>query len=247
MREIRSPANPAVKAAAELHRRRRRRERGRTLVEGPGPLGEALDAGIVPETVFTRAVDEVVAAAEAAGAETVVVDDRILRRIAGTTHPRGPVAVVEIPSPAPARRHPTLVLHEVADPGNAGTLVRSAAAFGYDVAVIGGVDPWEPKTIRAGAGAHFRVRFVVPADLDELRRVGLVVAGAVPRGGVPPEELDPEAAIVVGSEAHGLPGDVDLDVAVTIPTAIESLNAAVAGSILMYVAARRAGRLGQGG
>ena len=239
MRRVTSTSNPAVKAAAALHRARNRHTTGRTLVEGPGPVAAALEAGIVPETYFTTSFDAEAARAAELGAEVLVVDEPVLRRVAATDHPRGPVAVIAIPTPTRPRPVPTLVLAGLADPGNAGTLIRSAAAFGYDVAVTPGtVDVWNPKAIRAAAGAHFAVTIVTALDLSDLRAVGLTIVGTFPTGGDAPDalRLPSPPAVVVGSEAHGLDDRGGIDVAVTIPTtgAVESLNAAVAGSLVMY-------------
>jgi len=235
-----------VKAAAALHRAKRRRKVGQTLVEGPGPCRSVLDAGLVPVAWFTTGDDDLSLLAEEVGAAVFVVTEDILRRVAATEHPRGPVAVVAVPPPVPVRRHPTLVLAGVAEPGNAGALIRSAAAFGYDVAcAAAGVDPWAPKTVRAAAGAHFATRIARFTDLDELRAAGLHLVATAPRDGVPPDRVeggDPPA-ILVGSEAHGL--DETLRAAagtvVTISTTgrVESLNVAVAGGIVMYAMARR--------
>ncbi len=242
MRRVTSASNPAVKAAAALHRVRNRHATGRTLVEGPGPVAAALEAGVVPETYFTTAWDADAARAGDLGAEVLMVDESILRRVAATGHPRGPVAVITIPTPERPRRAPTLVLAGLADPGNAGTLIRSAGAFGYDVAATPGtVDLWNPKTIRAAAGAHFAVTIVAALDLSDLRAVGLTVVGTFPSGGDDPEglQLPSPPAVVVGSEAHGLADRAGVEIAVTIPTtgAVESLNAAVAGSLVMYTLA----------
>lgn len=238
---ITSPRNPRVAAAARLQRAAVRHETGLTLIEGPHILQEALATGQSLVEVFCLAEDEqTVALLEGRGHVPVMVTRPVLDRLAPTESPRGPVGVMRIP-PSVTRRRDTLAL-EVADPGNAGTLIRAATAFGLDVFMApGGVDAWSPKTIRAGAGAHFRGRLV--ADVAGCGHIATVV-----RGGVVPEKLgsilDPERswAVWVGSEAHGLSEErrasAEVKVTIPMPGMTESLNAAVAGSIIAYQLAR---------
>jgi TrmH family RNA methyltransferase len=135
-------------------------------------------------------------------------------------------------------RSVTLALWHVADPGNVGTLIRSADAFGAGVALSPGcADPTGPKALRASMGALFRVPI---AEFDEPagRRIALV-----PRDGTPlPElELDGEIVFVLGAERDGLPQNVlaRCDAQATIPQQGESLNVAMAGTIALYELTRR--------
>ena len=141
-----------------------------------------------------------------------------------------------------------LLAPSLADPGNAGTLIRSAAAAGAGVIALGpgSVDAYNPKTVRASAGACFAVRIVegVPAveALKALGSAGVHRVGATPVGGRPPEAVDltRPTAIVVGHEVHGLADDLPLDERVTIPMqGGESLNVAMAGTLLLFEAARQ--------
>ena len=136
----------------------------------------------------------------------------------------------------------TLALWRVADPGNVGTLLRSAAAFGAGVALSAGcADPTGPKALRASMGALFEVPL---ADFDE---PGGTRVALVPRGGTPlPElELDGETVFVLGAERKGLPDDVLARCAVRAPIPLpggaESLNVAMAGTIALYELSRRRG------
>jgi TrmH family RNA methyltransferase len=135
----------------------------------------------------------------------------------------------------------TLALWRVADPGNVGTLIRSADAFGAGVALSAGcADPTAPKALRASMGAIFRVPL---ADFDEPigRRVALV-----PRGGVPLPQLglDGDVVLVLGAERGGLPDDVlarcDDRASIPQPGGADSLNVAMAGTVALYELARRA-------
>ncbi len=237
---ISSPHNDRIKAVRRLRRARERQATGRTILEGPHPLRAALAAGVVPEVVFVPEGDP----APAIDTEVVTITEQVLDTIAPTETPRGPIAVIAIPEPEPLEAKPTVVLWEVATPGNVGTLIRTAAAFGWNVARHGGADPWSPKVLRAGAGAHFVVRISEAESTGVLRAAGLTPVATVSTGGVRPVTIDTSnsLALLVGNEAHGLPQDVidACEAALTIPIlGPESLNAAVAGSIAMYVLSRK--------
>lgn len=232
---ITSPQNDRIKGVRRLRRAKERRDTGRTLLEGPRVIEVALAAGVVPEVIFIAEGDTI----PAVDTEVVIVSDSVIDSIAPTQTPRGPVAVLSVPQPAPLQAKSTVVLWEVATPGNVGTLIRTAAGFGWNVARHRGADPWSPKVLRAGAGAHFSVQMSQVEAVDELRAAGLTPVATVSTGGVAAEAIDTDrpVALLVGNEAAGLPGDVvdAADVSLTIPMlGFESLNAAVAGSIAMY-------------
>ncbi len=179
----------------------------------------------------------------------MLVDDRALERLSGTKSPVGPVAVVEIPPPGDPADRDVIVSVGVSDPGNVGTLIRTAASFGMAFAYTPGTaDPWAPKTLRAGAAGQFQTPIFPIADPVEL---GCAMVAMVVRGGVPPEEVDiGRMAILVGEEASGLPDEIveQASVKVSIPTSgeTESLNAAVAAGIVAYALAGRKGKRGGG-
>ncbi len=260
--------NPLVSQLRRLSRRRSARtDEGRFLIEGPNLLGVALEAGADVTLVLRDGAaplsDEVAALAERAarsGARLVELPPGVLAKITDTVTPQ-PVAATVARSPLslddllagepPAL--PVLVLVGVSDPGNAGTLLRSAEAAGASAVVFcaGSVDPYHPKTVRASAGSIFLVPVVDGGDArvvlaalgdHEVRRLGTVA-----RGGVDLAEaaLRAPVAIVLGSEAHGLPDGLErvLDEVVTIPMSgrAESLNVAMAGTLMVFEAARRRG------
>jgi TrmH family RNA methyltransferase len=232
--------NPAIVSAARLHRARHRREERQTIVEGPQVVGEAIDAGTAIRAMF--GLDDALshALAQRAGIELSVVSDAVLGKVAGTEHPRGPVAVIEIPPDHVDEARPVLVAWGVGDPGNCGTLVRTAAAFGYGyVSGPESADPWSPKVLRSAAGGHFRTSVASIGAVEQLGVRRLI--GTVGSGGDVPGPVGPDAAILVGSEAHGLPDDLiarcDVLVTIPMPGGTESLNAAVAGAIVAYLGA----------
>ncbi len=255
MEPVRSPRNRRVVEAVRLHRTRRRAEQGLTLLEGPNLLGEALRAGIAVRRVFVVERDAKSRRLLAGRPiETVLITQTVMDRLAPTQHPRGPVAVIETPASAQVEGRSVLVAWGVGDPGNLGTLIRSAAAFG--IGFISGpnsADPWAPKVLRSGAGAHFRtvVEIAPQLSIRSLRARGFVVVASTVAGGQPPEVLrrDGPWAVLIGDEAGGLPAELvseaGLQVTIPMPGGTESLNAATAGSLLAYeIAAGRPARAG---
>jgi len=266
--------NPAVQHLRRLSRRRSARSDANAFViDGTILVGDALDAGVELEAVY---VDAAAAAAAAAasddqadhalrvllervretGVRTLELGPDVLAGAVDTVSPQ-PIAAIARQAVRPLRFVTSsatgfvVVLAGVADPGNAGTLLRSAEACGAKalVATSGSVDLFAPKTVRASAGALFRVPVVVdvPAadTINELRNAGLRCVGTVAHGGACYDEVDLASgvAVVLGNEAHGVAGDLveQLDSMVTIPMAGsgESLNVAMAGTVLCFESARQ--------
>jgi TrmH family RNA methyltransferase len=230
------------------------------VLEGGKIIAEAQGSGARIETVFIEpeaARPDEIALAEscrAAGARVIEVREGVLSGVLDTVTPQpiaATVARVDIPISEIAPPQLAVVLAGVSDPGNAGTLLRSAAAAGADLAVItrGSVDPYNPKTVRATAGAIFRLPVVVDAVLEEalrhLKTLGVKRWGTAAEGGsdYTQAELSTPCAILLGNEAHGIPevvtGGLDGILTIPMPGPVESLNVAVAGSLLFFEAARQ--------
>lgn len=255
-----APGSPVLGAQnpriAELRRLigRRSSRSADIVLEGPRTVAEALEAGHVPTTVIVpeSGADHVLLDALPATVEVVVTRDKAFDRLAPSVSPQPMLALV----PRPVGALPTafgpddvaLVLAGVGDPGNAGTLVRVADAVGaVAVVCVGGTDPWGAKAVRSSAGSVLRVPVVqydeIGAAVDALRAAGARVIGTDVRDGVPHDGgvLDGPVAIVLGSEPHGLDRDtVDVDawVRIDMPGNTESLNVAMAGTLLAYEARR---------
>lgn len=248
---VTSVRNPRVKAAAELLRSRGRRTTGRHLVEGPHAVSEALAAGVVDHLFATpdRAPDYLGAV------EVVVAADHVLQRLGDTTTSQGVVGVARSPAASLDRVVGTgllVVLDGVADPGNAGTILRTADAVGATAVVFTArsVDPFNPKAVRAAAGSTYHLPVVVEVEPRE-------VADACRRAGQPLYGLDQDApgdvlalqppgqaaALVLGNEAHGLSPQmaavVDDRAAIPIWGRAESLNVAAAAAVALYAVAGR--------
>lgn len=205
----------------------------------------ALAAGVVPETVFALESDELTRRAGDAGADVVLVTQGVLDKLAGTDSPRGPVAVVAIPQQGKIESVDSVILCGIQDPGNVGTLVRSAAAFGFQVvATAETADLWAPKVLRAAAGTHFATNIVAGATVRDVAdaEVFLVALVAAEDGRVEPGEDDRPIGLMVGNEARGLSANqkAAARATLTVPMSdtVESLNAAVAGSIAMFAIAQ---------
>jgi TrmH family RNA methyltransferase len=254
---------PRVVRARKLLQRKHRDEAGRFLAEGPQAVSEALDAGAVDE-VFVEPgrgdhVRTVASAAEAAGARVSVVNEQVLAALTETVTPQGIVAVCRqrhVDLAAALARSPSLVvvLARIADPGNAGTVLRTADAAGAGVVVFpdGSVDPYNGKCVRASAGSLFHVDVVRGGTAEDsmatLRSAGFTVLAADAHGEHDLEallddgRLGGRTAWVFGSEAHGLPeavaGAADARVRVPIHGRAESLNLAAAAAVCLYASAR---------
>jgi TrmH family RNA methyltransferase len=234
-----------------------RREQRRFLFEGPTLLAEACASDLEIDALYiTRAAYETTPLAreiEARGLNVSLVDERTAARLSDVETPTGIVAVAKQRF-APlrsmlAQAGPAIVLADLSDPGNAGTILRSAEAFGACGAIFGsrGVEPYHPKVVRAAMGSIFRIP-IATSEPQELSRVAVEAGRAIlglSREGAPLERAAfPEAAIalVVGQERHGLgvwKPLCSLLFSIPIRDEAESLNAAVAASIALYEASRR--------
>lgn len=210
-------------------------------------MEEAIAGSVTVHEVFATEDD---LAAErlcaSVGLQVVTVTAEVLGSLASSVKPRGPVAVIATPPSRKLERADSIVMWDVSDPGNAGTIVRTAAALGFQVVVTtGSVDVWSPKVVRSGVGGHFRVCLVTDFDggagglIDAGMRPFVAAAGTADPADTSMGGADP-IAIIVGNEAHGVPAeiaeapDVDL-VALAMPGGTDSLNASVAAGILMYL------------
>lgn len=183
--------------------------------------------------------EDAVAAATAEPVE-LVTDPTVLAEVSTAAHPPRVIGVYRRADlPGWDARDVTLALWRIGDPGNLGTLIRLADAFGARVALSAGcADPTSPKAVRASAGSLWRVPLGAWDDLDG-RRIALVAHGGEPIGSV---DLSGPVTFLLGAEREGLPADVERDVDAWIPIAgAESLNVAVAGAIALYERSRQAG------
>lgn len=230
-----SPRNPRVQRLRRLATdRSERRSSGLAIVEGRVLVGEAVRAGL-------EVVEEYIGpGGEPVGGSALRLGEEALRRVATTEEPQPNVAVVRIPTTSSlSGRAQVIVADRISDPGNLGTVIRSAEAAGLDAVAVtpGTTDPWSPKAIRASAGAVFHVP-LLESDLAGLRSAGLRLIGTSShRGEVHVRaDLAGPVAVVLGNEAHGLDDSAPVDSWVRIAHRgrAESLNVAMAGTLLAF-------------
>jgi TrmH family RNA methyltransferase len=252
-----TPRTPRVVAARRLQRRRDRDQTGRFLAEGPQAVREALVAGVVVELFGTEAALTRHADLAAKAGVVSPVTEEGLAALAETVHPQGLVAVceqVDAPLRAALDKRLIAVLAGIRDPGNAGTVLRTADAAGARAVVFAGdaVDPYNGKCVRASAGSLFHVDVVRDRDpggvVTALRQAGIQVLAATGHGDdnlddlLDSGSLGAPTAWLFGSEAHGLADDLmaaaDHRVRVPIYGGAESLNLAAAAAVCLYASAR---------
>ena len=256
--------SPRLKAARRLNKRAFRQHERAFLAEGPQAVAEAFHCGAQITDLFvtvparSRHAD-LITSAEGAGVPVHVVSGEVMEELAQTVTPQGLLAVcgfVDVPLDAVTRPAPALVamLANVRDPGNAGTVLRTADAAGAQAVVFAdaSVDPYNGKCVRASAGSLFHLPVVAGARLEDavaaMRAAGLRVVAADGRAGRSlddpdvQERLGEPTAWMFGNEAWGLPPELvalaDEPVAVPIYGKAESLNLAAAAAVCLYASAR---------
>jgi TrmH family RNA methyltransferase len=234
-----------------------RRDDGHFVLEGPRLVADAQARGYRLEAVYLAAgarqsFAPLIDAFVAGGGVVRELREGVLEKLGSTRTPQPVLAVAAMPAPVSVADLPVglvVVAAGVADPGNLGTIVRSCEAAGAVAVVsLGGVDPWNPKVVRGSAGAVMGLPILTGdrSTVQTLRDRGWRTVAAEVGGASPYSDADLTGAValVVGSEAHGVDPEIAplLDATVTIPMAgpTESLNVAVAASILVFEAARQA-------
>ena len=246
--------NPRLDRVRELRTKKGRREHRRFAIEGATLLREALRSGLSIEEVYgTPAAlesSENAREAESAGAHVYRVDERTMHRLSDLETAPGLLAVVpiELLGVSELFSAPGLVLAlaGLSDPGNAGTLLRAAEAFGVSGVVFGSgtVEPHSPKVVRSAMGSLFRLQLAVASPEETAAAAGGWEITGLAAGGLPIEGLSwaSKSLLVVGQERHGLGPWAALCsrlAAIPMKGEAESLNAAVAGGIALYEATKR--------
>jgi TrmH family RNA methyltransferase len=255
MSMITSSSNPKVKWVRNLQANRRERWRKKQFVmEGVRLAQEVIDAGIKTELVFhtdqlnARGRGQVNQLARL-GAEVHLVSDSVMATCSDTENPPGLLLVVPFQElPVPANMTLSLVVDRIADPGNLGTMIRTAWAAGAEALFLtkGCVDPYNPKVVRAAAGAHLRLPILQDTPEKILERLsGMEIWLAEKGEGSAYSEVDWQgpSAVIIGSEAHGVRDElrsrVDKRVHIPLHEEVESLNAAIAAGIILFEIVRQ--------
>ncbi len=251
---ITSRGNPLVKMLRKASARGTTTPQGFALAESPRLLEEAVRSGIDIRGVFaTQAAKPKIERLLPPHLNVTlrILDEKLFAECAATVRPQGVLTLVKLPRSniETVLGGLAVVLDSVRDAGNAGAIVRSAEAFGASGAVFlkGSVNPTHPKTLRAAAGSLFRLPFVCGVEREEFLAAAaeadakLYAAAAHGDVAVDKADFSAPAAVVIGSEAHGVaPALLNAATTVAAPTErVESLNAAAAAAVILYEAARQ--------
>ena len=262
---ISSATNPLVKRVRQLAARKHRRGESAFVVQGIQPVWQAVEAGaqvevliVAPDLLRHSGATSMVAAQEAAGVRVARLSAELFGRIADREGPSGLAAIVRsAPSSLDALvvgpRSVFAALHEVGNPGNLGTILRTANAAGVAGVILIGAsaDPYDPAAVKASMGALFTLPVAPVGSGAEFlawaadRGVSVVAASGAASESFWEAELDPPLALLLGSEGEGLPDDLLAAarhrVAIPMTGTAESLNLAVAAGLLLYEVRRRTG------
>jgi TrmH family RNA methyltransferase len=255
---ISSTSNPRVKYVRSLQARRRvRRAERRFVIEGVRLLEEALRANIpLLQLFYTQDAEATargaaaLAAAREVSSEVHLVTDAVMSALSDAEAPQGFVAVLPWPTPPLAERPDLiLILDRLRDPGNLGTILRSAAGAGVEVVYLmsGTVDLYNPKVVRAAIGAHFRLPILTDVGWNGVRErcAGMMVYLAEASGDTPYFAVDwtALAALIIGGEATGASteaGELATQrISIPMKGGLESLNAAMAATVILFEIARQ--------
>lgn len=251
---ISSRDNAIMKLARSLHKKRGRDKSGKYFAEGLRLVNDAIlyasdqiDCIIISEKFALLNMD-FVNSLDKEGKIVYSTSDRIFNEICDTETPQGIAAILKLPlnsEPNFENMQYILILDGVSEPGNMGTIIRTSEAAGIDCICLssGCTDVYGSKTVRSAMGAVFRMKFCqFNADTaKKLKTLGFTLAATALRDSVPIEEADilGKRAIVIGNEAHGVSDKVlnmsDVSVRIDMKGSVESLNAAVAAGIAMYM------------
>lgn len=253
---ITSPANPKVQYVRTLARRRIRQQEGRFIIEGVRLVEEALRADIIPAlSFFTENLTTsergrtLLADLQKRGASPWLVSEAVMRAMSDTQTSQGILAVVPFPQLEPSAQPSLfLIVDGVRDPGNLGTLLRTAEAAGVGKVLLapGTVDLYNPKTVRGAMGAHFRL-LIETQDWTEITNAisGTQVLLADVRGELEYDKVDwcAPSTLIVGGEAEGASASgrelATTRIFIPMQGGTESLNVAVAAAIILFEAARQ--------
>ncbi len=258
---IHSAQNPLIKEYKKLLTGSRQRKKlGKVALEGPNLIEGALDAGLTPEVVFythsyydsegKQLIDRLSTATR-----RVVLAEDLFGELAETDNPRGVAATLPFKPEADLVKKPdepklVIMLDRLQDPGNMGTIIRTAAAAGVDLICFtrGSVDPYSPKVMRSTAGLIFNIPVIQVADplskIQELKDSNVKVIAASQDGqSFWQVDYGSKTALIIGNEAGGISEELlelsDLKVAIPLKEPVESLNAASAAAVITYEIIRR--------
>ncbi len=246
MKPISSRTNPLIKHIATLQHKKYRDRHGQFCAEGMRTCTTLIKRGFTPENVFVTEPMIPEVQKLIADESITIIPAFVMEKISLLTTPSGILCQFQIPpTPNVSTLSSGIVLAQIADPGNMGTLIRTAAALNQkSIVIIEGADPWSPKVVQASAGTIGMIH-IFQWSWQELvnQRQNIKLIALEAAGGKNPSQLSfANSLLVVGSEAHGIPhqwiAQCDEVLTLPMPGDAQSLNAAVAGSIALYLASQ---------
>lgn len=252
--KITSRENKLLKTVRSLHNKKGRAQTGLYFAEGVRLVGEALSyitdevKFILMSDSYAKDNEKVVRDIDKRGIDVYIAPDKLFDYACDTQTPQGIAAVIEMPKINSVdfdKMGYILILDGVSEPGNMGTIIRTAEAAGIELVILmdGCADIYNPKVVRAAMGSLFRMRFLQGdiKTVSELKDKGFSVIATALENSYPIKEieLNGRRAIVIGNEAHGVTPEMlavaDKSVRIDMQGKVESLNAAVAAGIAMYM------------
>src|SRR5437762_5731269 len=243
IKTITSPTNPLIQRAIKLHSSKYRTHYKEFIAEGLRVITTLIQAQHIPNTLFVT--EDVITQAQQLVSEKyiIIIPEAMMKKISTAETSSGMVALFPMPAqPDVAQLSAGIALVGMQNPGNAGTLVRTAVAMNKKTAIfVNGVDPWNPKVVQASAGAVGLINIfqLTWGELVAHKKAISLCALVVSNGKQPNTKILHNALIVVGNEGQGLSKkqveQCDETITLTMPGSFESLNAAVAGSIALYI------------
>lgn len=239
MKEITSINNDYIKYLLKLRDKKTRTEENKYLIEGYHLVQEAYNAHVLEEVLYIDQADEF------NNISKIKVNENIIKKLSSTVNPQGIIGVCKINNDNGIKGEKILLLDNINDPGNLGTLIRSSLGFDIDTIVMGKdcVDLYNEKVIRATQGAIFKTNIVIDDlkhSIKYLKAMDIKIIGTALDSAKHLQEIKGinKYAILLGNEARGVKRELldltDINVKIEMNTQLESLNVAVAGSILMY-------------
>lgn len=236
IKEIKSRQNELVKEVAKLSDAKARKQQKLFKVEGFHMLEMAKEANLIHSVFTLKEIKDL-----ESKIPQYLVSEEVLEKLSSTKTPQGVVCVCRLLNEKPIKLDKVLYLDDVSDPGNLGTILRTALAFGYDDVILSKncCSIYNEKTLQASQGAIFKLNIVTDLDLSKLKADGYQILATEIKGSISLEEVakPKKLVLVLGNEAHGVSEEIlklaDKRIRIDIKN-IDSLNVAIAGAIAMF-------------
>ena len=237
---IESINNERIKNYAKLNDKKYRKEQGLFIAAGKHLVEEALKKGIVKEILLLNGEENIYG-------NVTYVTKEVLKKVSDLDNSPTVLAICYINSSEEIKGN-VIILDDIKDPGNLGTIIRSSVAFNYETIIISNnsVDVYNPKVVRATEGMLFNVNIIISDlnnEIDKLKNMGYIIFGTDVVNGKSPYYEEKKHALIIGSEAHGMNENIknkcDENLYIKMDDKCESLNAGVSASILMYILSGR--------